>query len=97
SRQAISRSAKVDSHSLDPLALLRIGAILVMRPEFELRHVDESERGLVLVGTSAGPRIVWCVEDPVGRDEVGAAAGFESAKIARAAVCFQIVVARRTR
>ena len=62
----------------------------VERPRFDFRHVDECQRRSVLERAGAGAGVVGGVQDAVGRDEVGGAAGPEAAEVAGAAVVREV-------
>ncbi len=95
-RAAIAGSTEVDAHPLDSARSRLVRAKLVRRPRFQVGHVDQRQRGLVLVAAGAGPRVVGSVQHAVGGDQVRGAARLETSEVAGAAVAEQIVVAGGT-
>src|SRR5437899_251922 len=66
-------------------------------PHLGLGHVDQADRGLVLVSARASSRVFRHCENAAGDDQIIGAAGTEAAEVACAAVVAVVEVARRSR
>ena len=87
-RTAIAGGAKVDGE----LTGFGSGA---EGPVLQLGHVDERERGLHLIGATAGAGVIGGVENAVGGDEVGGATAAKATPVAGATVVGEVIKPRR--
>ena len=74
----VAGGTQIDADSADRISAFSGTAEQAGGPEFDIRHMDQGERGLVLIRTATGAGVVGGVEDSVGYDEIGGATGFES-------------------
>ena len=87
---AIARRAQVDSDSSHRL-LRRLRT--ERRPRFDLRHVNQGQRRLVLIAAHTGPRVIGRGEHSAGHDQVVGATGTKAAEVSGAAVVAEIQIA----
>src|SRR5690606_26491308 len=60
-------------------------------PSFNLGHVDQSQRRLVLIGTTASPSVIGSIQHSVGRDQIRGTSRLEAAEISRSRMIDQVI------
>ena len=89
----VPRGTQIEADSADRTCAFIGTAEQAGGPEFDIGHMNQGERGLVLIRTAAGASVIRGVEDSVGYNEIGCATGFESPEATDAGGVLQIVVA----
>ena len=92
----VAGGAEVDADIFDPFPFGFHRSGRIDAPQFDLGHVDQRQRGLILVGTTARAGVIGRVEDAAGDHQIGGASRFEPAEVTGTRIGQQIVVTRGT-